>query len=97
MNYDEEFEEPTPRKERKEIKIAHNTDVGKLVYEIIGKQAPPLFYAHCNNFVSDMLIKGYNWWLIELKLRDALGWCGKKGANHAGLRTLLNKINGENE
>lgn len=82
---------PRPRFEIKVPLVNHRTEVGKLVYEIVGKNAPPLFYAHCNAFVSKALGENYQWWLIEGKLKDVLMWCRKVGANHAGLRTVLNK------
>lgn len=88
----EESESLTPRQRKPEVKVAHKNDVGRLVYEIIGKNAPPLYYARCNAFVSDMLQDGWQWWAIEHKLKDALMWCKSKGVSHAGLRTTLNKI-----
>lgn len=86
----EETLEPRPRPVEK--RVAHQTDVGRLVYEIIGPKAPSLYYVHSNNFVSGMLQDGWQFWSIEAKLKDALTWCRKKRANYAGLRTLLKKI-----
>ncbi len=81
-----------PRTEKKVPPVNHKIEVGELVYTLYGKNAPPLFYAHANSFVTKMLTDGYQWWLVKNKLTDALVWCRKKNANHAGFRTVLSKI-----
>lgn len=72
-----------------EKKVNHTTDVGKIVYDIYGQKAPSLIFSHCNNFLSAMSKGGFQWWLIESKLKESLLWCRDNNVNHAGLRTTL--------
>lgn len=89
----EEEEDPIPRARFPEkYKVQHKTEIGMLVYEIMGKNAPALIYKECFNFQSEMLSKGYQWHFIRAKLKDALSWIAKKSANHSALKTILKRI-----
>ena len=73
-------------------KVIHKTEVGEMVFNALGKNAPAMMYVESNKFVTRALGEGWAWWLIESKLKDALAWVAIKRANHAGLKTLLKKI-----
>ena len=89
---EDEVYTPKARYPKRLEPVAHKTEIGEIIYNIYGKNAPGLIYAESNKFATEMLSKGFQWWLIESKLKDALHWCKKKNASHASLRTLLLKI-----
>ena len=80
---------PAPRVSERPKMVNHTSDVGKMVYDIYGKGAPGLIFSHCNNFLSAMMMGGFQWWLIESKLKESLTWCRDNNVSHAGLRTTL--------
>ncbi len=93
---EEEDEELPKARFPDKYKVIHKTEVGEIVFNALGKNAPAMMYVEANRFATQMLTEGRAWWWIQTELKRALEWVAKKRANHAGLRTLLKKISTSN-
>ena len=63
---------PRPRAERKEVKVVHRTDVGRIIYENYGDTKASMVYSTATTLFQEMLSKGYTFSAFESKVVSML-------------------------